>query len=399
MKVVVFNPYGNLQGENWKEYRSVMLAKALVKRGHNCIIYSPLVEHRTKQKRNIQELKFEASSFGYQQEFTKLYTKYKNHGLSRALHELLYSLQFIFWFFKNRKEVSHIVCVEPAPFASWVCHLLKKAFPIKLVYDVLDLFPEALSSTNVNLGTLNKCFSYLRKKRLSSSDLIVYCSKHFQDKLGIQNVPSKVVYLGITAEFEAELPSSLKVSIGSFVGEAKYKIVYAGSLGDSYGLDKFIDSMKIQLENLPQDCRSDIKVGIFGLGTKKQIELICSKIEGFEENFKYFGAVTPSLLKNIYSYFNFGLITYKKGNSVAMPVKVFDYIDNDLFIVTNSRSESSELIKEQGIGLLFDYDWRGICEELIKSNIVKLNFKHAKTLFDSSQMHDDYVKYLEEIRG
>lgn len=398
MNCLIFNPYGNLEGEGWKEYRSTMLAKALVRRAYKCTIYAPPVEHRTKQKRDINSLKCIAIENGYDLCFSWIYMRYGNRSVSRVFHEFFYAISFLTSFLTNKKfrQFTHIICVEPAPFCSWLAHVVKAFTGVVLVYDVLDLFPEIIETTNKrHLNFFKRPLKKIRALRLEKADGVVYCSRTFREKLDVKKVSSTVVYLGYSEELDGlnyYKNNKIISSVEAFLERASIKIIYAGSYGDSYGLDKFIKKIKCCLEKDP-----NIKVCLFGLGDENQISRIESWI-GSSNSIYNFGSVSPADLNYIYSLFDVGVISYSKGTSVAMPVKFFDYIANKLYVINNCPGEVSEILEQNGIGANFDFNWKGLYNFILKFKggiIEEMDFSHDK--YKEESQYEIFVDFLEKV--
>ncbi|PKG84473.1 hypothetical protein CXF85_08385 [Colwellia sp. 75C3] len=340
--VWLINPYGTLPNEGWRNYRNVNLAESFSDKGFNVRWFIASFEHRTKAART-ENIVFD--SFSSEIITTPLYRK--NISLSRIYFEYVFGKNLISYVNKNNLELPIvIILVSPSLFyASLIINFAKKN-NIKVVIDVLDLWPEHFITV---LPKPIKAFSdflfsplyYLRNKTLLKADGVVFCSRDFEEKICNKiSLSSKLVsYIG----------TETKDTITKKCYEVVH-IVYAGTLGESYDIQKIIDLAIIyELKN------KKVVFHIAGGGPLKESVYQASLSLS---NLKFHGSLHPVKLDALLSMCHIGLASYASDSSVSMPLKFYDYLCNGLIVLSSLKGEVNEIIESKCVG--FNYDANNI---------------------------------------
>jgi len=397
VELLIFNPYGNLPGERWRDYRTTMLAKAAARNQGHVMVYASLLEHRSQCRRDPVALRVEAAKIGVDLVFARHFVKYSNVSIRRGLNELAYGLDFLIYALRNRNNLrdTKMYCVEPAPIASFFCLAVSILLKKPLIYDVLDLFPESLGpSIGSRVSLLVSVFSWLRKIRLSSAAGIVYCAEDYQAMLHQFDSPSKVCYLGVPegSDGRSAFDSVTYKSCQAFLREVGCvpKLIYAGSIGSAYGLDLLIDQLIVNT--------NDFRLVLIGRGAPMQLAKIQSRIEQSEGKILLLDPVDPLELETLYGLFDIGVICYRGSSPVSMPVKFYDYLKAGLFILSNCQGESSDLINRFSIGYIANGDWSDCSAGLLVGADFKIDqFEKLRETLDSRLQHDVMWEFIKQL--
>lgn len=394
----IFNPYGNLRGEGWTDYRTSLIADALKARKHNVYCMASRIEHRSQTLRNSKKI-FEYNNNNYIKfKLQFLYWRYKNTGFSRVLFELIYSIEYVVRMFGLLKKSDCVLVVEPAPFASWIIHFIKFVFNLKylIVYDVLDMFPnDYVYERKSRFSFVFNMLARFRDYRLSLSDLIFFVSEKYKVDLNIKkNIKQYTSYIGfnnnIVQDIENENDKNILNTIDDFLYmHSGQKIIYAGSFGDAYGFDDLILQLEVIFNN-----GSNLKLVFVGQGNNEML-LDCSR--KYPDNLLITSSVSSDALPHLYRRFNVGLITYSKGSAVSMPLKFFDYVKHNLLILNNSKGEASNFIDLYGLGLNSLCDsWYDLPLLLKLLDSYEFPEDFCSSIFSSSNICSEMVLKLEE---
>ena len=162
MKVWLLNPYGQLPGEGWRDYRFTMIQRALADRGHVVTWWTAAFDHHTKTAR-AQTLTDRPVSDRATIRLVPVPTYAKNVSLRRLWFEVVFAWRVLRDGKKNgRPDV--IVAADPPQPNGVAAVLLARHFRVPLVLDCLDLWPEAFD-----------CPRWRVRRRVRFSQFFVAC--------------------------------------------------------------------------------------------------------------------------------------------------------------------------------------------------------------------------------
>src|SRR5688500_10729943 len=112
------------------------------------------------------------------------------------------------------------------------------------------------------------------------------------------------------------------------IAHQRFTLVYAGSLGERYDLDTLLSAVEgLVVEILVAERGpADERVRARGL-----------------PNVRFIGAVPPPERARLYAQADAGVAPYAAGSTVALPLKLFDYLAAGLPIITSLTGEAAEL--------------------------------------------------------
>lgn len=405
LNIWIVNPYGTLPSEGWKEYRSAMLANALSERGHNVTWWISDFVHRTKKYRAVGKIDDPLISKNIK--IMSIHSRsYKNNiSLDRIYYEKEFGRNFE-KLAANEIPPDLIVIGDPSLFYMNNVINYKKNSDCRLIVDVIDLWPELFNvifPSKIRFLT-NYLWILLYKKRqklIEESDGVVAVSEDYLKTVTRKvkkNIPASVVYWGYV-ESKGHLPSdNLIERLENFSKIHKNILVYAGSLGDAYDMDIIVKAIK-RAEAL----NSDFGFIIAGDGPRKndfiKLQLECGS------RLDFLGAVNPSDLQTIYKYSDIGLITYVAGSTVAMPIKLFDYLNGGLAILNSLSRDIGQIIEGNQLGINYkpnDLDdffekINFLISDAVRLEEIKINALKMANFFNADKQYLNYSKFIESV--
>lgn len=353
MKVWIINPYGNIPGEGWREYRSTLIAEAFAKKGHNVVWWVSNFEHRSKKYRSDswEDIQINVNFL------VKLVptTPYSSHiSFDRIKHERNYARSIKEKVLSSNNKPDLIILGEPALFWSDIILKLIKKLDVPFVIDILDLWPEL--------------FNILLPKKLSFFGKIIFAPLYWKrsrlikkangiigatiDYLEVgakinKKAYTDVVYLGIDLIRKGE-KEMLNIKNVDHKKKNECWIIYAGTLGNNYDIKTIIKCAKeIERKNYP------LKIFIAGDGALKELLLSAIKKDNLQ-NLCYLGKLNVEDLNLFYQQCDIGLSSYVKKSTVSMPVKAFDYFSAGLPLVNSLDKELGRIVVEFNVGLQYE---------------------------------------------
>lgn len=341
--VWIVNPYGTLPSEGWREYRSAMLARALVRRGYRVRWWISDIEHRSKQRRsrNIVDPLL-PSNVTIQVVPTRAYRR--NISLGRVRYEQSFGAGFA-----NASPLlappDLIVLADPSLFFAKPVIAYAEHVGVPFILDVIDLWPELFG---LLLPSPVRCLEkrlfrplYHRRDRLvAAAAAVVAVTRDYLVAATTRQTPrrSLTVYLGVD-------PTAFPVPSRSPSAGEWLEVVYAGTLGDAY-------DMPTVMKAIEQIARHGdaIRFTIAGDGPwREQIRTLAAE---YPDHVRFLGSIPAVELVAYYAAAHIGLASYAAGSTVSMPVKFYDYLAAGLATVGAMGGEAAELLQE-GAGIAY----------------------------------------------
>lgn len=353
MKVYLSNPYGTIPGEKWREYRFLLLAKALELKGHEVVWFTSTFSHHFKIERS-KESKIISISDNFKIHLIKSRPYSKNLSFGRIFRDLTYGFNLMETL-KNDYPCPGVFFVGDSPVlfyypSYWYCR--KNNIPY--IVDQMDLWPELIvKSFPARIRPFVEIFCFpiyqIRKKVFNNCFGFISLAKKYLDipmsiSTSIVNKPNAVIYNGIDVdEFRLQMtivdPSIDKKLGNKSIGEIWF--IFAGTLGPSYDLETMLHGFL----NLNDKC----KLIIAGDGSER------TYVENFIKenelnNVKYIGKISKNSLPYLYSKCDIGLNTYGVYSNVEMSDKFYDYTGAGLVVLNSLQGEVKDFVEKFGIG-------------------------------------------------
>jgi len=407
MRVWIVNPYGELPGEGWREYRSFLIARALAAIGHKVTWWISDFEHRSKRYRASGQLLDPMLPVGVRVIAVHGSSYKSNISFERIRYELNFGKELA-RLAESEESPDLIILGFPAIFTGNPIIAYRNKVGCKLVFDVIDLWPELFEVILPRrIRFLGKFLFYplykRRAKQIGSCDGVVAVS-HDYLQTAIQGqtkqMPKLISYLGIdiSAYLATKINLSLDKSLAEFKKQFSLVAVYAGTLGDAYDMDIIISAIKCA-----QQKGLSIGFVVAGNGPRKtDFEDIAADPSA---PLKYLGLLPATDMKTLYKNCDVGLISYVADSTVAMPVKLFDYTVGGLALLSSLGRDACDTINQHQIGLNYHAsDLSDFMEKLtfMSQNIdlvrrYKSNSRQLALSYDTKIQYDNYASFLNEI--
>ncbi len=363
MKTIwLVNPYGPIEGENWREYSFNQFGKYLSQNGYRVIWWTANFSHHFKKYRSKSWKDIKVNkNFIIRLVPTNSYKK--NISLGRFRKDYLFGKNALRGFRKSKKPDLIIAYENPMCMGKPAFEFAyKKRIP--LIYDQMDIWPEFL------VKVIPKPLSYVvnlllepvylkRKKIYNCLDGSIALGKHYLEFMfhinpSLQDKPNALVYNGIDVDsFRSHLNDLVTCDkIPTNKDKNEIWCIFAGTLGPSYDIQSIIECAK----RFEKDGIKEFKFIIAGSGPLEEVVINAEKELN---NVIYVGKLLPEQLIPIYGKCDIGLQTYSAGSNVDMCDKFYDYTAAGLAVVNSLTGEVSEHIIESKLGenyLAGDYD-------------------------------------------
>lgn len=356
MKTIwLINPYGPIEGENWREYSFNQFGKFLSNKGYRVIWWTASFSHHFKKQRS-EEWKDISVNDNFIIRLVPTTSYKKNFGFGRMYKDFVFGKNTMKRF-RNEKQPDLIISAENPITMGLPSYKYAKQNNIPMIYDQMDIWPEFI------INSLKSPFDKLaeilfipvcnrRKKIYDFLSGSIALGKHYLEFMqevshSLMDKPNALVYNGIdVSSFREKL--SAPVTNEEICNLAKKKneeiwCVFAGTLGPSYDIETIIRVA----ERCMQEGYNQYRFIIAGSGP---FEDTVREVEKKLDNLNYVGKLLPKDLVPIYGICDIGLSTYSEGSNVDMCDKFYDYTAAGLVVINSLKGEISEHISGEKIG-------------------------------------------------
>jgi len=239
---------------------------------------------------------------------------HRNVGLGRLRFERVFAKEMLDRG-RNSPRPDVIIAADPPQFCGAAGRKLAEIHRALFVIDCLDLWPELFVSVAGALRPLVRVavqpLRAIRKRNVRSAALAIAVADRYRDALiadGARNAITIPIGVDVTAFRVPHVPHE------------KLTLVYAGSLGEHYDLHTLFEAVR----------GMDADLVVAGRGpAEERLRAIAPP------NVRFLGALPPEELPRIYAAADIGVAPYSASSTVAMPLKVFDYLAAGLRVVTS----------------------------------------------------------------
>ena len=299
---------------------------------------------------------------------------YKNLSIKRLLSHFHFAKRAIKFAETLSPEMIYVV-LPPNSLAFFAAKYKQKNKNIKLVYDIIDLWPETLPYKNTTEVFPFSIWKNLRNKNLNSADkIIVECNlfgkviKKYDDSLQVNTL-----YMA---------NKNVAVDIQPSIDNTYFDICYLGSINNIIDIEEIILILK-ELNRYKNVC-----LHIIGDG-ENRIKLI----EGLEYNsiqYKYYGKVYDYEEKaDIMNRCIFGLNIMKDTVCVGLTMKSIDYFQFGLPLLNNIKEDTNNIVNDYKVGFNLYDNHREVAKKI--KEMKRNEFIHMK-----HKARAVYEKYFSE---
>lgn len=268
--------------------------------------------------------------------FVKSNSYYKNLSVSRLFSHYIFARDS-FKIVEKIKPDLLFTFVPPNSLAKFAAMYKKKHKEVRLIFDLIDLWPETLPIRSVKKWMPFSFWGSMRDKSLKYADLVFTECDLFQSVLGhaIKNVKTETLYL---ANREIDVFSNLQLT------DKQINLAYLGSINNIID----IPMIKDIIETITRF--KHVTLHIIGDGEKKQELIDTAELSG--ATVEYHGKIyVPQEKQDIFDKCHFGLNIMKSSVCVGLTMKSIDYFQHGLPIINNIPADTSRIIEKYGVGI------------------------------------------------
>jgi len=342
-RTVIIRPYVVLPTEGGSNDRYVSLCRKLIEAGAAPELLCSDFIHNAKRRRSAAEIAKTANSLPF---VTCLPAPaYKgNISLGRIFYEIVFGGRAL-WNMMRKPRPDVLLVGEPLFGVGWMMLLYGFLFRVPVVADLIDLWPEA--DTEKRGGFLRHAVYAIlktsRNLRLHAYRAVSFVSRSYRDALGFGD--GDVFYWGSELRPQAEhAPPGQPLTV-----------IYAGSFGVGYDIVTVLQAAAMLKDRAP----GRFRFRLAGLGPQLP-EVERAKARG---DIDYLGMLDAAQLGEAYRTADIGLLPYRAGSAVAMPIKFYDYLNFGLYVVGSGTMESRDIMLRERIGNAYR---AGDAEDLVR---------------------------------
>lgn len=370
MKITIVNCFDTY------EQRIDMIANYFESKGYIVEIVASNFQHIKKIKRIVSKKNYS---------FINVPKYKKNISFKRLLSHLIFSKKSFRKIKKNKTDIIYVV-IPPNSIAKQAL-LYKKKYPkTKIVFDLIDLWPETMPFKK-NFSPVLNIWKNRRNNYLKIADLIISECDLYRDILHKELIDCNVETLYLAKE---------KNTLGDLTHAFESKVVfcYLGSINNIIDIPKICELMK------EMKSKRDIEINIIGDGEKK--EEFIKKLKNIDITVNDYGIVYDVEEKReIFEKSHFGLNIMKESVCVGLTMKSIDYFGAGLPLINNIDADTSKLVKENKCGFNLSNNLKKDVNKIIEVSEKDYysmvdNTKNVFRSYFSIEAFNDRMKVIED---
>lgn len=312
------------------EHRVDLLFHYFELKGNNVLVYTSNYKHIEKIKRNDKKrcfIYFNAIPYKKNMSMIRLFS---HHKLARDIFKRVeYQKIDFLW-----------VLIPPNSFVKEATKYKMTHQNVKLVFDVIDMWPETMPINKVeNLYPIKK-WKVLRDNYISKADYVVTECDLYQEKLVNLIEIEKMSTIYLAREIK-QFKSNLNLP------KDKISLCYLGSINNIIDISTIENIIKTIMIEKP------VVLHIIGDGENKEKLIKCIKKTGADVVFH--GKIYNETEKqSIFDQCHFGLNIMKDSVFVGLTMKSIDYFEGGLPIINNIKGDTWNIVDDNKIGFNFE---------------------------------------------
>lgn len=272
-------------------------------------------------------------------------------------------------FDKDAKDCDVMFIPSTPPIMGMMAARIKKRRKVPFVYNLQDIFPDSLVGTGMThkgsllwkIGRRIENFTY------RNADKIIVISQDFKRNIKAKGVPEEkieVVYNWVDQNATVPVKDEDNELFEEFgVGRDKFRVVYAGNLGNAQNIEIIVEAAKRLKDN------GSIEFVIFGTGGLED-EIKVTKEKEQLDNLKILPLQPYERVAKVYGLGNVCIVACKAGlGGAAMPSKTWSIMSAGRAVLANfDEGELKEILENNHCGVFTKADdldgFVGAIEEL-----------------------------------
>lgn len=299
----------------------------------------------------------------------------KNLSMKRIVSHIKYAKK-IFKAIPNESIDILWVLLPPNSLAKEAADYKRKHPKTKLIFDVIDMWPETMPVAKVKNMKAIKKWGELRDKNLEAADYVVTECNLFKEIIEKNTIVKKIK----TVYFAKD---SIKVNTNIKLPEDRISLCYLGSINNIIDISTIANIIKEISEKKP------VELHIIGDGESRD-DLINESTEAGAKVFYYGKIYDQAKKQEILDRCHFGLNIMKDTVCVGLTMKSLDYFNAGIPIINNIRGDTWNLVNNYKAGI----NIREKIENISFKNGLKSN---SKKLFEENLSRNIFNNDIEEV--
>lgn len=326
MKIIIVNCFDTY------EDRVDLLYNYFIGKGHTVSVVQSDFRHFQKIKRTDIKQGFR---------FINVKKYHRNMSLARLISHNKFAKD-AFKLIELEKPDLLYVLIPPNSLAKCAANYKSKYKNTKLIFDLIDLWPEAMPIAKFKKTLIFKKWRKIRDESLKLADFVITECDLYQEVLKdvLDFSRSKTIYLAKHIENE-------KFDSCPVLEDKSITLCYLGSINNIIDIPTIARIIKELSKWKP------INLKIIGDGEQKNT-LIKAAEEAGAKTFFYGKIYDSTEKKKIFETCHFGLNIMKDSVCVGLTMKSIDYFEAGLPIINNIRYDTEKLVNDFRIGVNLD---------------------------------------------
>ena len=246
---------------------------------------------------------------------------------------------------------------------------------VKVVFDVIDMWPETMPLSCANKMRLVKKWKNMRNNNLIKADYVVTECNLFRDVLSKELNLSNIQTIYFSKD-------SIKEESASALPSDRYSLCYLGSINNIIDIQTIVDIISTMSKKKP------VELHIIGDGENRR-ELMGKAKKAGAKVFYYGKVYDLEKKQDIMRRCHYGLNIMKKTVCVGLTMKSLDYFNNSLPIINNIKGDTWDLVERKRIGINYpdklitaeyDYKMRARTKKFFEETFSRASFDSSMDL-------------------
>ncbi|WP_042199048.1 hypothetical protein [Paenibacillus camerounensis] len=370
MNVVIVNCFDTY------EERIDLLHEYFVSKGHSVTIIQSNFRHFKKEFRTEQK-----------KDFLFIPTKpyYKNMSYARMKSHYEFAKKAFKQIEMINPDLLYAV-IPPNSIAKFAAKYKKNNPRIKLIFDLIDLWPETMPIGSIKNLPPFTSWKSMRDNSLKYADFVISECDLYRTILKDKLIDSKVKTLYLAKK-------ELSSETDPILSEDKFHLCYLGSINN------IIDILKIKRIS---NCFNKVRpTTLHIIGDGENRDDLIKELTKAGVSVEYYGKVYDNYKKqNIFDICHFGLNIMKDSVCVGLTMKSIDYFQAGIPIINNIKSDTSKIVETYKVGINYnDEDFRSIVKKIDtvnKSEYYSMR-RNAKKVYNELFSHKSFISKMDNI--
>ena len=359
---------------NHYDYRIKYMERYLNAHGYKMTMLTSDFSHARHMHLSEKEKNIQGAQYIHVPEY------HRNISLQRVFSHFVFARRVMQKVFTLHPDI--VICEVPP---NYVAHLLaknKKLLGYKLIFDVIDLWPESFPRGDSHLFPFEVWRGWRNKSLKAADDILLECNYYRQT---LNNVVSddKIRVLPIMKDpLSEDWIDEWRKNINDKPEVKEIRLGYLGSINSLIDVDKMCECVR-RLQSI-----APVVVRIIGDGATRQELIRALQSAGAQVDFHGMVFDSHSIFQ-IFSDCHFGLNIYHSTLNIGLTIKSLDYFRMGMPILNTISGDTRELVEKYGVGINVS-SWRDEDVQMFLRERVKMRERTWK-VFNQSFSADEVM--------